>query len=293
MGIANKIQLNSYESLFGNDNENIINIDLNDLRDFKNHPFKVLDNNDMDILVESIKQNGVINPIIVRKYDHTKYEILSGHRRSYASKIAGLKTIPAIIKEINDDDATIAMVDSNLSREKILPSERAFSYKMKFEALSHKGKKGSDTNEEIGKVLGDSARQVQRYTRLTNLIPNLLDLVDDEKIKLIPAVELSYLPESNQTMLYKYLDDYAKTVTLKIAKAIRTLSESNQQFNYDNLNKIFNRQSSNKTDEIDIFNIQLSKNVVSKFFVGKNKNEIEEIIKSILLKNLEENTNEI
>lgn len=292
MGIANKIQLDSYESLFGNDTENIVNIDLNDLQDFKNHPFKVLDNNDMNILVESIKQNGVINPIIVRKYN-TKYEILSGHRRSYASRIAGLKTIPAIIKEINDDDATIAMVDSNLNREKILPSEKAFSYKMKFEALSHKGKKGVDTNEEIGKLLGDSARQVQRYTRLTNLIPNLLDLVDDEKIKLIPAVELSYLSESNQTMLYRYLDDYAKTVTLKIAKAIRTLSKSTQEFNYDNLNKIFNHQPSNKTDENDIFNIQLPKNVVSKFFVGKDKNEIEEIIKSILLKNLEEDTNEI
>lgn len=292
MGIANKIQLDSYESLFGNDTENIVNIDLNDLQDFKNHPFKVLDNNDMNILVESIKQNGVINPIIVRKYN-TKYEILSGHRRSYASRIAGLKTIPAIIKEINDDDATIAMVDSNLNREKILPSEKAFSYKMKFEALSHKGKKGVDTNKEIGKLLGDSARQVQRYTRLTNLIPNLLDLVDDKKIKLIPAVELSYLSESNQTMLYRYLDDYAKTVTLKIAKAIRTLSESTQEFNYDNLNKIFNHQPSNKTDETDIFNIQLPKNVVSKFFVGKDKNEIEEIIKSILLKNLEEDTNEI
>lgn len=292
MGIANKIQLDSYESLFGNDTENIVNIDLNDLQDFKNHPFKVLDNNDMNILVESIKQNGVINPIIVRKYN-TKYEILSGHRRSYASRIAGLKTIPAIIKEINDDDATIAMVDSNLNREKILPSEKAFSYKMKFEALSHKGKKGVDTNKEIGKLLGDSARQVQRYTRLTNLIPNLLDLVDDEKIKLIPAVELSYLSECNQTMLYRYLDDYAKTVTLKIAKAIRTLSESTQEFNYDNLNKIFNHQPSNKTDETDIFNIQLPKNVVSKFFVGKDKNEIEEIIKSILLKNLEEDTNEI
>lgn len=292
MGIANKIQLDSYESLFGNDTENIVNIDLNDLQDFKNHPFKVLDNNDMNILVESIKQNGVINPIIVRKYN-TKYEILSGHRRSYASRIAGLKTIPAIIKEINDYDATIAMVDSNLNREKILPSEKAFSYKMKFEALSHKGKKGVDTNEEIGKLLGDSARQVQRYTRLTNLIPNLLDLVDDEKIKLIPAVELSYLSESNQTMLYRYLDDYAKTVTLKIAKAIRTLSKSTQEFNYDNLNKIFNHQPSNKTDENDIFNIQLPKNVVSKFFVGKDKNEIEEIIKSILLKNLEEDTNEI
>lgn len=292
MGIANKIQLDSYESLFGNDTENIVNIDLNDLQDFKNHPFKVLDNNDMNILVESIKQNGVINPIIVRKYN-TKYEILSGHRRSYASRIAGLKTIPAIIKEINDDDATIAMVDSNLNREKILPSEKAFSYKMKFEALSHKGKKGVDTNKEIGKLLGDSARQVQRYTRLTNLIPNLLDLVDYEKIKLIPAVELSYLSESNQTMLYRYLDDYAKTVTLKIAKAIRTLSESTQEFNYDNLNKIFNHQPSNKTDETDIFNIQLPKNVVSKFFVGKDKNEIEEIIKSILLKNLEEDTNEI
>ena len=138
MGIANKIQLNSYESLFGNDNENIINIDLNDLQDFKNHPFKVLNNNDMDILVESIKQNGVINPIIVRKYDNTKYEILSGHRRSYASKIAGLKTIPAIIKEnISDEDATVYMVDSNISREVLLPSEKAFSYKMKQDALKH------------------------------------------------------------------------------------------------------------------------------------------------------------
>lgn len=277
MGIANKIQLNSYESLFGNDNENIINIDLNDLQDFKNHPFKVLNNNDMDILVESIKQNGVINPIIVRKYDNTKYEILSGHRRSYASKIAGLKTIPAIIKEnISDEDATVYMVDSNISREVLLPSEKAFSYKMKQDALKHQGKVGHNTNNSIGEDFGDSGRQVQRYIRLTNLIPELLEFVDINKIKLVPAVELSYIVKEQQKIISEYINQYNKFPGINEAKELRKLSEKNN-LTYSNIQILFNNKKNHSKTSI-----KLSDDIIKQIEIALPNKNLEEAIKEII-----------
>lgn len=228
MSVVENIKLNKFEDLFmGSDTSSTVELPISELHSFVNHPFKVLENDDMAELVNSIKQNGVINPIIVRTTDDG-YEIIAGHRRTYASKVAGLKTIPAIVKDnISDDEAIIYMVDSNIARETILPSEKAFSYKMKQEAIKHQGKIGSRTNDLIGEQFGDSGRQVQRYIRLTNLISPLIEFVDNNKIKLIPAVELSYLDEKSQIILYQYIDDNEKYPSLKQAKEIKEYYNAN------------------------------------------------------------------
>ena len=181
---------------------------LSDLHPFEGHPFKVLDDELMEQTVESIKQIGVVSPLIVRPDPEGGYEILSGHRRLHAAQLAGLETVPVIVKEMDDDAAIIFMVDSNLQRENILPSERAFSYKMKLEAIKHQGERGEGTSSQVGMKLqsldivgqeaGDSRNQVHRYIRLTNLIPEILDMVDEKKIAFNPAVELSYLKTSEQ-----------------------------------------------------------------------------------------------
>ena len=185
-------------------------IPIDKLHDFDGHPYKVIDNEDMDKLVESIKSQGIINPLIVRLKDNTadEYEVISGHRRLHASKRAGLTEVPALIYPYTKTEAAIAVVDSNLHRERILPSEKAFAYKMKMDALKEQGKRTdltssqvatkSDTAAEIGKAANESRDQVFRYIRLTNLIPKLLQLVDEERIALTPAVELSYLTEKEQ-----------------------------------------------------------------------------------------------
>ena len=179
---------------------------LSDLHPFEGHPFKVLDDELMEQTVESIKQIGVVSPLIVRPDPEGGFEILSGHRRLHAAQLAGLETVPVIVKEMDDDAAIIFMVDSNLQRENILPSERAFSYKMKLEAMKHQGERGDLTSGQVGQKsvgtvsrdivaeqAGDSSRNVQRFIRLTNLIPEILDMVDEKKIAFNPAVELSYL----------------------------------------------------------------------------------------------------
>ena len=184
---------------------------LSDLHPFEGHPFKVLDDELMEQTVESIKQIGVVSPLIVRPDPEGGFEILSGHRRLHAAQLAGLETVPVIVKEMDDDAAIIFMVDSNLQRENILPSERAFSYKMKLEAMKHQGERGDLTSGQVGQKsvgtvsrdivaeqAGDSSRNVQRFIRLTNLIPEILDMVDEKKIAFNPAVELSYLKPSEQ-----------------------------------------------------------------------------------------------
>ncbi|MGN0241538.1 MAG: ParB/RepB/Spo0J family partition protein [Candidatus Weimeria sp.] len=197
-----------------------IRIDMID--PFKNHPFKVLDNDDMNDLVDSIKQNGVLVPVTVRTNpdDDSRYEMISGHRRMHAATLAGLRTIPAIIKEMSDDEATIAMVDSNMQREEILPSERAYSLKMKMDALIRQGKRSDltcglevhkledaqekKTREKIGKEVGMGGRQVQRYLRLTELIPELLKLVDEKRLAIFLAVDISYFSKEVQQWIYEY-----------------------------------------------------------------------------------------
>lgn len=197
---------------------------LSDLHPFEGHPFKVLDDELMEQTVESITQIGVVSPLIVRPDPEGGFEILSGHRRLHAAQLAGLETVPVIVKEMDDDAAIIFMVDSNLQRENILPSERAFSYKMKLEAMKHQGERGDLTSGQVGQKsvgtvsrdivaeqAGDSSRNVQRFIRLTNLIPEILDMVDEKKIAFNPAVELSYLKTSEQKEFLEAMD-YAHPV---------------------------------------------------------------------------------
>ena len=204
--------MTSYDDIFSTEEsrqtEQIQQIPIADLHPFKNHPFKVLDDEAMQRTVESVAQFGVLAPLIVRPREEGGYEIISGHRRQHAAELAGLTTLPVIVRDMDDNQAIINMVDSNLQRESILPSERAFAYKMKLEAIKNQGARSDLTSSQVGMKLqaldivgqdaGDSRNQVHRYIRLTNLIPELLDLVDQKKISFNPAVELSYLADSEQ-----------------------------------------------------------------------------------------------
>lgn len=209
---------------------------LSDLHPFEGHPFKVLDDELMEQTVESIKQIGVVSPLIVRPDPEGGFEILSGHRRLHAAQLAGLETVPVIVKEMDDDAAIIFMVDSNLQRENILPSERAFSYKMKLEAMKHQGTRNDlettsrqvvgklESADEVGQVNGESGRTIQRYIRLTNLVPPLLQMVDDGRIAFSPAVELSYLTRDEQAELWDLIGREDATPSLSQALRMKQLS---------------------------------------------------------------------
>ena len=208
---------------------------LSDLHPFEGHPFKVLDDELMEQTVESIKQIGVVSPLIVRPDPEGGYEILSGHRRLHAAQLAGLETVPVIVKEMDDDAAIIFMVDSNLQRENILPSERAFSYKMKLEAMKHQGERGDLTSAQVGPKLTaaekiaenspDSKSQIKRFIRLTELIPELLDMVDEKKIALNPAYELSFLKKEEQVDLLDAMDSEQATPSLSQAQRLKKYSQ--------------------------------------------------------------------
>lgn len=222
--------------------EKVVNISLNDIDDFPKHPFKVIDNENMKQMVESISENGVLVPTLVRPKENGKYEMISGHRRKFASELAGLETIPCIVRELTDDEATIIMVDSNLQREKILPSEKAFAYKLKMEALSHQGKVATsrplvsklETADLIGNDNNESGRQVYRYIRLTELIPQILQMVDNDALKLSPsmafrpAVEISYLKEEEQKELLDIMECFVCTPSLSQAQDFKRLSKDNK-----------------------------------------------------------------
>ena len=212
-------------------NQNIkspVNIPVSKIRPFEGNPYKVLDNEEMNFLIESIQQQGIISPVVVRPIENTKdeYEVISGHRRMRASQKAGLETVPAFIYAVTRDEAAIMLVDSNLHREHILPSEKAFAYKLKLEAMKHQGitcgQVGHKSRDEISDT--DSGRQIQRYIRLTYLIPELLDLVDEEKIALTPAVELSYLNEVEQADLVEEIRVCDATPNLSQAQRLRAIS---------------------------------------------------------------------
>ena len=214
-------------------NQNIkspVNIPVSKIHPFEGNPYKVLDNEEMNFLIESIQQQGIISPVVVRPLENTKdeYEVISGHRRLRASQKAGLETVPAFIYAINRDEAAIMLVDSNLHREHILPSEKAFAYKLKLEAMKHQGitcgQVGHKSRDEISDT--DSGRQIQRYIRLTYLIPELLDLVDEEKIALTPAVELSYLTDEEQYALLGSIEVEDRTPSLSQAVRFKKLSQT-------------------------------------------------------------------
>lgn len=249
--------------------EHIESIDLDLIDDFKEHPFKVIDNDELKQLEESIKQSGVLSPVIVRKKDDGRYEMVSGHRRKFACKKLGLKSIPCIVKDLSLDEATIFMVDSNLQREKLLPSEKAFAYKMKMEAMSHQGTylQNGDTSRQLGDKLksvdiiasksDDSARQIHRYIRLTYLVPELLEMVDNSEIgnnpsiAFNPAVELSYLIEDEQRDLVDFIDDFESTPSLAQAIKLKKLSQNNE-LDIDTIHDIMSEQKPNQINKFKI-----------------------------------------
>lgn len=241
---------------------------LSDLHPFEGHPFKVLDDELMEQTVESIKQIGVVSPLIVRPDPEGGFEILSGHRRLHAAQLAGLEKVPVIVKEMDDDAAIIFMVDSNLQRENILPSERAFSYKMKLEAMKHQGQRGDLTSDQVGQKswavnqLADDANesktQVQRFIRLTNLIREILDMVDEKKIAFNPAVELSYLKPSEQKEFLEAMDYAQASPSLSQAQRLKKLSQEGG-CTLDAMCEVMNEIKKDELDHVTIKNEVLRK----------------------------------
>lgn len=206
-----KIKMATLEELLGvPGEESASEVEIRLIHSFKDHPFKVIDDEKMEELVESIRRNGVLSPVILRPAKNNTYEMISGHRRMHAAKLAGLSSIPAFIRDMTDDESTIYMVDSNIQREELLPSEKAFAYRMKMEAMRHQGATFGQnvqkwSHEEIGKDIGVSGRQVQRFIRLTELIPDLLDMVDRKRLNFTIAVDISYIDKQVQQWLYEYI----------------------------------------------------------------------------------------
>ena len=244
---------------------------LSDLHPFEGHPFKVLDDELMEQTVESIRQIGVVSPLIVRPDPEGGFEILSGHRRLHAAQLAGLETVPVIVKEMDDDAAIIFMVDSNLQRENILPSERAFSYKMKLEAMNHQGQRvdltcsqlgnkldGKKSSEVMADELGTSKNQIFRYIRLTNLIPEILDMVDEKKIAFNPAVELSYLKPSEQKEFLEAMDYAQASPSLSQAQRLKKLSQEGD-CTLDAMCEVMNEIKKDELDHVTIKNEVLRK----------------------------------
>ena len=251
--------------------EQVQQIPIGELFPFKNHPFKVLDDESMQRTVESVEQYGVLSPLIARPRPEGGYEIISGHRRQHAAQLAGLETLPVIVRNMDDDAAVLLMVDSNLQRENILPSERAFAYKMKLEALKNQGARSDLTCGQIGHKLngakardivadesGDNARNVQRFIRLTNLVPELLDMVDEKKIAFNPAVELSYLDESQQRDFLEAIEDTQNAPSLSQAQRLKKLAQEGH-FSYDVAFAVMGEEKKDELDKVVIKNDTLRK----------------------------------
>ena len=251
--------------------EQVQQIPIGELFPFKNHPFKVLDDESMQRTVESVEQYGVLSPLIARPRPEGGYEIISGHRRQHAAQLAGLETLPVIVRNMDDDAAVLLMVDSNLQRENILPSERAFAYKMKLEALKNQGARSDLTCGQFGHKLigakardivadesGDNARNVQRFIRLTNLIPELLDMVDEKKIAFNPAVELSYLDESQQRDFLEAMNDTQNAPSLSQAQRLKRLAQEGH-FSYDVAFAVMGEEKKDELDKVVIKNDTLRK----------------------------------
>ena len=251
--------------------EQVQQIPIGELFPFKNHPFKVLDDESMQRTVESVEQYGVLSPLIARPRPEGGYEIISGHRRQHAAQLAGLETLPVIVRNMDDDAAVLLMVDSNLQRENILPSERAFAYKMKLEALKNQGARSDLTCGQIGHKLngakardivadesGDNARNVQRFIRLTNLVPELLDMVDEKKIAFNPAVELSYLDESQQRDFLEAMNDTQNAPSLSQAQRLKKLAQEGH-FSYDVAFAVMGEEKKDELDKVVIKNDTLRK----------------------------------
>lgn len=266
------ISLSSYDDIFRPTSEaqqeRVQEIKLSELHPFKGHPFKVLDDEAMQKTVDSITQFGVMTPAIARPRPEGGYELIAGHRRHHASKLAGKETMPVIVRDMDDDAATILMVDSNLQRETLLPSERAFAYKMKLEAIKHQGSRGDLTSTQLGQKLwavhqvadesGESKTQVQRYIRLTELIPELLEMVDEKKIAFNPAVELSYLKKEEQQGFLEAMDYAQTTPSLSQAQRLKKFSQEGK-CSLDAMCAILSEEKKNEQDRVTIKNDVLRK----------------------------------
>jgi ParB family chromosome partitioning protein len=290
---AKNISLTPLDDLFSTEEErskdvvgSIVNIPLSHLHDFPNHPFKVRDDEKMQETVESVKAYGVLVPAIVRQRPDGEYEIVAGHRRKRASELAGLNELPAIVRDLDDDAATIIMVDSNLQRENILPSERAQAYKMKLEAIKRQGARTDLTSRQLGEKLsvariaedsGDSERQVHRYLRLNNLNPELQEMVDEGRLAFTPAVELSYLKEEEQRDLAVALEETQNTPSLSQAQRIRKMSESGEATR-EKLTDIMMEEKKPLRDSITLSHDTLKKYFPKSYSIQK----IEQIIIKLL-----------
>ena len=249
--------------------EQVQQIPIGELFPFKNHPFKVLDDESMQRTVESVEQYGVLSPLIARPRPEGGYEIISGHRRQHAAQLAGLETLPVIVRNMDDDAAVLLMVDSNLQRESILPSERAFAYKMKLEAIKNQGARSDLTSgqivqksklsiERVAEDAGEGYKTVQRFIRLTNLIPELLDMVDEKKIAFNPAVELSYLDESQQRDFLEAMNDTQNAPSLSQAQRLKKLAQEGH-FSYDVAFAVMGEEKKDELDKVVIKNDTLRK----------------------------------
>lgn len=267
---ARNIELKSVDDLFATEEiredaqrEKVQNIPLGELHPFRNHPFKVKDDAAMQDTVDSVREYGVLVPAIARPDPDGGYELIAGHRRHYASELAGKETMPVIVRDLDDDAATIIMVDSNLQREELLPSERAFAYKMKLEALKHQGARTDLTSRQVvgklemadivGKNMGESGRQVQRFIRLTELIPTLLDMVDERKIALNPAVELSHLKKEEQTLLLEAMDSEQATPSLSQAQRLKKFSQQ-KMLSLDVMRAVMSEEKKTDLDRVTLKN---------------------------------------
>lgn len=231
-----KIKLTSFNDLMGiSEGESSVEIEISRIVAFQNHPFKVKDDEKMEELIESIRMQGILTPVLVRPDDEDGYEMISGHRRMHAAKRLGLKTIPAIVKEMTDDESTIAMVNANIQREELLPSEKAFAYKMKMDALKRQGSRRDLTSDQkgprlaawsIGEETGMSGTQVKRYIRLTELIPALLDMVDEKRLGFTIAVDISYISQDIQKWLYEYIRDNGVIKSEQVARLRQHLEQN-------------------------------------------------------------------
>lgn len=277
------IQLTSYNELLGIDESvnpgtnQIVEVSLSELYPFKNHPFQVRDDEKMEETVESIRNYGVLNPGLVRPRAEGGYEVVAGHRRKRGCELAGKTTMPVLVRDYTDDEAVVIMVDSNIQRENILPSEKAFAYRMKMEAMKHQGAKGTgDTADLVGKEAGDSGRKVQRYIRLTELLPELLEMVDNGKIKFIPAVSLSYLTKEEQSWVFKCITENCISVSGAMADAMKKHSEEGK------LTELA-VQLILCEEKKDTGKVTLSANKISRYFPKEySKQQIEQVIFELL-----------
>ena len=286
-----KIRLASIDELLGVVNEEAaMEIEINKIHPFRNHPFKVVDDEKMQDLVESVKLNGVLTPVLLRMDENEEYEMVSGHRRMHAAQLAGLTTIPAIVRELSDDDAVIAMVDANIQREELLPSEKAFAYKMKLEAMKRQGsrtdltcvqnehKSGKKSRELLGEQVGMSSVQVTRYIRLTELIPELLNLVDIKKLQFTVAVDISYINKEIQKWIYEYIRDTGFIKPNQIA-ALRSQLEDGP-VNHIGMLSIFNNCMVVKKSPRSI---TFSEKKLTKYFPPNySVEDMEQVIESLL-----------